>query len=103
MLEFNLNSPYHSIKGGINTEFYKARPRLPQDLQGLLTSELTAAINEANLGIADRQIAMRYLVDKLPQIDIAAELNCNRNTVSSRINSAIPNIQAAAHRLNIPQ
>lgn len=57
-----------------------ARARLPDNLSRLLRSELERAIYEAALYRDDDLIARRYLVDKWPQIDIAAELGLERST-----------------------
>ena len=51
-----------------------ARFRLPEGLDRLLRSELERAIYEAALNESDTLIATRYIVEKVAQIDIAAEL-----------------------------
>lgn len=84
-------------------EFYRARPKLPPELSGLLTSELRTAIEEANIDPVDRNIAMLYFIDHIPQIDIAAELNCGRKTISRRAAAVLPSISSAASRLRLPQ
>lgn len=59
-----------------------ARVKLPTPLNELLRSELEAAIHESALHRDDDFIARRYIIDKWPQIDIAAELGWERSTVS---------------------
>ena len=58
-----------------------ARVKLPDPLDKLLRSELEKAIYEAALDRDDDLIARRYIVEKKPQIDIAAELGWDRSTV----------------------
>ena len=62
-----------------------ARVKLPKELDGLLRSELEKAIYEAALSRDDELIARRYLIEKVAQIDIAAELGYERSTVSRRL------------------
>lgn len=68
-------------------------------LDGLLRSELERAIYETALGRADDVIARRYLVEKVPQIDIAAELGYERSTVSRRLKRIIPAVERTARKL----
>lgn len=42
-------------------------------------------IHESNLGREDEKIAALYLIDGMPQIDIAAEIPLDRSTVSRRM------------------
>lgn len=49
-----------------------ARVKLPQELAELLRSELETAIKEAALYRDDELIARRYIIEKWPQMDIAA-------------------------------
>ena len=74
-------------------EYARARGKLPAPLDGLLASELLKAIEEANLGAADTHIAKRYMLDKLPQIDIAVEMGLSERTVSRRLHAATPRIK----------
>ena len=80
-----------------------ARGALPSELNHLLTSQMRLAIDEANLGTVDTQIAKLYYLDRIAQIDIAAEVNYDRSTVSRRLKSITPRISSAASRLNSPQ
>lgn len=59
-----------------------AKVKLPEPLNMLLRSELETVIHEAALHRDDELIARRYIIDKCPQIDIAAELGWKRSTVS---------------------
>lgn len=74
-------------------EYARARGKLPAPLDGLLASQLLKAIEEANLGAADTHIAKRYMVDRLPQIDIAVEMGLSERTVSRRLHAATPRIK----------
>lgn len=83
-------------------EYYsRARGQLPPELAGLLTSQMNWAIDEANLGISDREIARRYLVDRMPMVDIGAEVGLDRSTVSKRLKQIRPRVSDAAR--SIPQ
>lgn len=84
-------------------EYSRARGRLPSELDGLLSSQILAVINEANLGLSDSAIAKRYYVDRLPQIDIAVEMGLARTTVNNRLKGIKPRVSSAATKFNIPQ
>jgi len=72
-----------------------ARFRLPEGLDRLLRSELErAALNES-----DTLIATRYIVEKVAQIDIAAELGWTRSTVSAHIPYILRRVEQAAVRM----
>lgn len=76
-----------------------ARVTLPGCLSGLMRSELERTICESALSRDDALIAQRYLVEKVPQIDIAAELGWERATVSRRLKSIITVAERVAHKL----
>lgn len=80
---------------------YTARVRLPGSLGQLLRSEMETAISEANLGNSDSLIAKRYLIEQIPQIDIAIELDLERSTVSRRMPSIISRVEQTAQRLKL--
>lgn len=80
-----------------------ARGSMPYALDHLLTSQMRLAIDEANLGLVDTRIAKMYYLDRVAQMDIAAEMNYDRSTISRRLKGMTPRIAAAASRLNIPQ
>lgn len=79
----------------------KARVRLPGSLGQLLRSEMEIAISEANLGNSDSLIAKRYFLERIPQMDIAAELDIERSTISRRLPAIIASIEKSAQRLNL--
>lgn len=80
---------------------YNARVRLPGSLGQLLRSEMETAISEANLGNSDSLIAKRYLIEHIPQIDIAIELDMERSTVSKRMPFIIKRLEHTAQRLKL--
>ena len=79
----------------------KARVRLPGSLGQLLRSEMEIAISEANLGNSDSLIAKRYFLERIPQMDIAAELDIERSTISRRLPFIVDRIEKTAQRLNL--
>lgn len=79
----------------------KARARLPASLDNMLRSDWERVIYESALGQEDTKIATMYLLDAIPQIDIAIELGLERSTVSRRIPKILSKIEKTAHKLNI--
>ena len=80
---------------------YTARVRLPGSLGQLLRSEMEIAISEANLGNSDSLIAKRYFLERVPQMDIAAELDIERSTISRRLPFSIERVEKTAQRLKL--
>lgn len=77
-----------------------ARVILPDSLSGLLRSELERVIRESALSEDDELIAQRYFVEKVAQIDIAAELEWDRVTISHHLKHYIlPVVDRVARRL----
>lgn len=76
-----------------------ARVKLPPPLDKLLRSQMETAIREANLGNDDTDIAKRYLIDQIPQIEIAAEFGWGRSTISRRISRILLKVENAADKL----
>lgn len=77
-----------------------ARVKIPEGLMKLLRSELERAIYEAALHSDEELIARRYLVEKMPQIDIAAELGWERKAVSRHLPAIIARVEWVAQRLS---
>lgn len=73
--------------------------RLPDTLKGLLRCEMAEAIEQANLGNDDTQIAAHYLIEQIPQIEIAAELGCERSTISRRLRGILLRIEHTARKM----
>lgn len=69
--------------------------------QNLIRSDWERVIEEAALGLEDSKIARMYLLDAIPQIEIAAEINLDRSTISKRMPRIIARIERAAVKMNI--
>ena len=80
---------------------YTARVRLPDSLGKLLRTDMEKAIFEANLGNSDSLIAKRYLIERVPQMDIAAEMDVERSTISRRLVHIIERVEKSAQRLKL--
>lgn len=59
----------------------QARGRLPDGIAGLTKPELLQVIDAAGIGRENEEIARLYYVDRMPQIDVAAELYLGRATI----------------------
>ena len=84
-------------------EYSRARVKLPPELDGMGTTQLRLAIEEANLGLADTYIAKRYLLDQVAQIEIAEEIGLGRSAVTKKMGKITPKIVNSAKHFNIPQ
>lgn len=62
----------------------KARPA-EGELGSMRRSVAERVIYEANLGAEDTKIARMYYIERLPQIEIAAEMQMDRKTISERL------------------
>ena len=63
----------------------QARGRLPDGIAGLTKPELLQVIDAAGIGRENEEIARLYFVDRMPQIDVAAELYLGRATIPRRL------------------
>lgn len=63
----------------------QARGRLPDGIAGLTKPELLQVIDAAGIGRENEEIARLYFVDRMPQIDVAAELYLGRATIQRRL------------------
>lgn len=79
----------------------QARARIGEDLHDLLRSDFEEVIEQANLGCENTIIAKRYLLDAIPQIEIAVELGYERSTISKRIPKIVQKIERTAHKLHM--
>ena len=77
------------------------RVKLPERLSGLLLADMKAAIKEANLGEHDKRIAQRRLISQWPHAAIAAELGCDRSTVTKRMGRILEKVEQAAGKLGM--
>ena len=63
-----------------------ARARPAEGELGSMTSSVAErVIYEANLGAEDTKIARMYYIERLPQIEIAEEMQMDRKTISERL------------------
>lgn len=79
----------------------RARVRAGISNTGLTRSEWEAVIREAALGTENTRIAEMYLLDAIPQVDIGAELNLSRSTISKRLPGIVDRIERTARKLNM--
>lgn len=77
-----------------------ARYKEPQFIKSLLKNQREAIIEQASLGRENTEIAKLYLIDRVPQIDIAAELGCERSTISRRMPGIIVQLEETARKMN---
>lgn len=77
-----------------------ARANPPKSFQTMLRSEMEEAINQANLGQENTEIAKLYLIDHLPQVDIAAELGYERSTITHRMRHIIRRVEQTAQKIS---
>lgn len=76
-----------------------ARIKLPHSIELLLRVELEQAIEQANLGTFDTFVAKKYLIEQVPQIDIAEEVGYDRTVITRRVKRILPRVEYAAQRL----
>ena len=79
----------------------RGRVHLPSDLKNLLAGDWERVIGQAMLGREDREIIRLYVLERMPQIDIAAELHMDRSTVSRRMDKILNEARRTAKRLNM--
>lgn len=76
-----------------------SRIKLPHSLELLLKVEMEEAIEQANLGTFDTFVAKKYLIEQVPQIDIAEELGYDRTVITRRVKHILPRVEYASMRL----
>lgn len=79
----------------------RSRVNLPGELKGLLAGDWERVIDEAMLGAEDREIVRLYIVERLPQVDVANALHMDRSTISRRMKSIFDEARRTAERLDI--
>lgn len=79
----------------------RGRVQLPTELKNLLAGDWERVIGQAMLGREDREIIRLYVIERMPQIDIAAELHMDRSTVSRRMDKIMIEARRTAERLNM--
>lgn len=79
----------------------RSRVNLPGELKSLLAGDWERVISEAMLGAEDRKIVHLYIVERLPQVDVADALHMDRSTISRRMGEILKEAQRTAERLNL--
>ena len=79
----------------------RARVRASKSFGDFTRSDWELVIREAALGVEDTRIAELYLLDAVPQIEIGAELQIDRSTVSRRLVRIIDRIERTANKMKI--
>ena len=51
--------------------------------------EIEQLIHDSNLGLEDERMAILYLIDAIPQVEIAVSIPLDRSTVSRRMKKII--------------
>ena len=55
-------------------------------------------IHDSNLGLEDEQMAILYLIDAIPQVEIAVSIPLDRSTVSRRMKKIIKRLVKMAEK-----
>lgn len=79
----------------------RSRVNLPGELKGLLAGDWERVIDEAMLSAEDKEIVRLYIVDQLPQVDVAGELHMDRSTISRRMDKILTEARRTARRLDL--
>lgn len=79
----------------------RGRVNLPVELQTLLAGDWERVLGQAMLGREDRQIMRMYVMDRLPQIEIAAEMHMDRSTISRGLVHGINEARRTAEKLDM--
>ena len=79
----------------------RGRVNLPVELKTLLAGDWERVLGQAMLGLEDRQIMRMYVMDRLPQIEIAAEMHMDRSTISRRLVHGINEARRTAEKLDM--
>ena len=76
-----------------------ARVKIPLGLSGLLRDDFIKVIEQSNLGLENTKIATMYLIDGIPQMDIAVEIGYDRSTITKRLRKIVTRAEVTAHRM----
>lgn len=79
----------------------KGRIKLPDSLKELLRDEWGTIIRQGGFNQEDAEIIRLYLIDKLPQIDVAEEIGISRRSINRRLPDILKRAQSVAEKLNI--
>ena len=76
-----------------------ARISFPPALQKLTKGEMERVIAQANIGEENEKIARLYYIDRLPQVEVAAEVYLAQATVKRRLPKIMEKMQIAQKRM----
>lgn len=79
----------------------RGRIHLPVELENLLTDDWERVIGQAMLSAEDKEIVRLYIVEQLPQVDVAGELHMDRSTISRRMDKILTEARRTAQRLDL--
>ena len=79
----------------------RGRVHLPDGLKNLLASDWERVLGQAMLGREEREIGRMYILERMPQIDIAEEMNMDRSTISRRMEKIITEARRTAEKLDM--
>ena len=79
----------------------RGRVHLPSDLENLLAGDWERVLGQAMLGREDREIIRLYVLERMPQIEIAEELHMDRSTVSRRMDKILNEARRTAKKLDM--
>lgn len=79
----------------------RGRIHLPVELENLLTDDWERLIGQAMLSAEDKEIVRLYIVERLPQVDVAGELHMDRSTISRRMDKILTEARRTARRLDL--
>lgn len=60
--------------------------------------EIEQLIHDSNLGLEDERMAILYLIDAIPQVEIAVSIPLDRSTVSRRMKKIIKRLVKMAEK-----
>ena len=78
----------------------RRRINLPVELENLLTDDWERVIGQAMLSAEDKEIVRLYIVEQLPQVDVAGELHMDRSTISRRMDKILTEARRTARMEN---
>lgn len=79
----------------------RARARVPESLEDFTRAQWETVIQQAALGVEDTRIAVMYLLDAVPQVEIGAELGLSRSAISKRMPRIIGKVERTAEKLHL--
>lgn len=70
-------------------------------MENLLAGDWERVLGQAMLGREDREIIRLYVLERMPQIEIAAELHMDRSTISRRMDKILNEARRTAKKLDM--